>query len=49
MIPSTVGFLNQEFEIEEQPSMTYRMDLSGDSVRGLTDSQEAMNRPFSGY
>ncbi len=44
MIPSTVGFLNQEFEIEEQPSMTYRMDLSGDSVRGLVDNQEALKQ-----
>lgn len=44
MIPSTVGFLDQEFEIEEQPSRTYKMDLKGDSVRGFTDEQEAMRQ-----
>ena len=41
MIPSTVGFLAQDFEIEEQPSLTYKMDLNGDSVRGFVDEQEA--------
>ena len=31
MIPSTVGFLDQDFEIETQPSLTYKMDLDGQS------------------
>lgn len=44
MIPSTVGFLDQDFEIEEQPSQTYKMDLDGDSVRGFVDEQEAMKQ-----
>lgn len=46
MIPSTVGFLNQDFEIQEQPSKVYRMDLStdGDSVRGFADGVEAMKQ-----
>lgn len=44
MIPSTVGFLVQDFEIEEQPSLTYKMDLNGDSVRGFVDEQEAMKQ-----
>lgn len=44
MIPSTVGFLNQDFEIEEQPSLTYKMDLESDSVRGFADNQEAMKQ-----
>lgn len=44
MIPSTVGFLDQDFEIETQPSLTYKMDLDGDSVRGLVDEQEAMKQ-----
>lgn len=44
MIPSTVGFLAQDFEIEEQPSLTYKMDLNGDSVRGFVDEQEAMKQ-----
>lgn len=44
MIPSTSGFLAQDFEIEEQPSLTYKMDLEGDSVRGIVDEQEAMKQ-----
>lgn len=44
MIPSTVGFLDQDFEIEEQPSQTYRMDLDGDSVRGMVDESEAVKQ-----
>lgn len=44
MIPSTSGFLAQDFEIEEQPSLTYRMELEGDSVRGLVDNWEAMRQ-----
>lgn len=44
MIPSTVGFLDQDFEIEEQPSLTYKMDLEGDSVRGFLDQKEAMKQ-----
>lgn len=44
MIPSTVGFLNQDFEIEEQPSLTYKMGLNGDSVRGFVDVQEAIKQ-----
>ncbi len=47
MIPSTVGFLNQDFEIEEQPSLTYKMDLESDDnavVRGFIDNQEAMKQ-----
>lgn len=44
MIPSTSGFLNQDFEIKEQPSLTYKIDLEGDSVRGLVDKQEAMRQ-----
>ena len=27
MIPSTVGFLDKDFEIEEQPSFTYKMQM----------------------
>ena len=44
MIPSTSGFLAQDFEIEEQPSLTYRMDMDGNSVRGYVDRQEAMKQ-----
>lgn len=44
MIPSTTGFLEQDFEIEEQPSRTYRMDLDGNSVRGFCDELEAVKQ-----
>ena len=44
MIPSTGGFLTQDFKMEEQPSLTYRMDLDGDCVRGYTDGLEAMKQ-----
>lgn len=44
MIPSTVGFMAQDFEIEEQPSMVYKMDLNGDSIRGFCDGVEAVKQ-----
>lgn len=44
MIPSASGFLDRDFEIEEQPSMTYRMDLEGGRVRGLADGREAVEQ-----
>lgn len=44
MIPSTVGFLNQDFEIEEQPSNTYKMDLAGNTTKGFVDELEAMKQ-----
>ncbi len=44
MIPSAGGFLAQDFEVEEQPSLTYRMDLNGGSVRGYVDGQEAVKQ-----
>lgn len=44
MIPSTVGFMEQDFEIEEQPSMVYRMDLNGDSVKGFCNELEAVKQ-----
>lgn len=44
MIPSTVGFLNQDFDIESQPSKNYKMDLNGDSVRGFCDELDAMKQ-----
>lgn len=44
MIPSTVGFLDQDFRIEEQPSKTYRMNIDGNSVQGFTDGQDAMKQ-----
>lgn len=44
MIPSTAGFLERDFEIEEKPSKTYKMDLNGSSVRGFCDELEAMKQ-----
>lgn len=44
MIPSTVGFLDQDFETEEQTSRTYRMDSSGGAVRGYVDGLEALKQ-----
>lgn len=44
MIPSTSGFLQQDFEIEEQPTKVYRMDLSSNSIRGFCDGLEAMKQ-----
>ena len=44
MIPSATAFLEQDFEIEEQPTHTYKMNLTGEFVRGYTDNQEAMKQ-----
>lgn len=44
MIPSTIGFLNREFDIEEQPSQTYKMDLTGDTTKGFTDGLDAVRQ-----
>lgn len=44
MIPSTVGFLEQDFEITEQPSKNYKMDMGNNSVRGFCDELEAMKQ-----
>jgi len=44
MIPGTKAFLEQNFEIEEQPTHTYKMHLTNELVRGYTDSQEAMKQ-----
>lgn len=44
MIPFRTAFLEQEFEMEQQPTHTYKMDLAGERVRGYTDGQEAMKQ-----
>lgn len=44
MIPSTVGFLDEDFKIEEQPTKVHKMDLKDASIRGFTDRQEAMKQ-----
>lgn len=44
MIPSTVGFLDQDFEVEEQPSMTYKVNMDDGYVRGHIDGLEAVKQ-----
>ena len=44
MIPSTTAFLEQDFEIEEQPTHTHKMNLTSELVRGYADNQEAMKQ-----
>lgn len=44
MIPSTTVFLEQDFEITEQPTHTYKMNLESNLIRGYTDGQEAMKQ-----
>lgn len=44
MIPSTTAFLGQDFEITEQPTHTYKMNLESNLIRGYTDGQEAMKQ-----
>jgi hypothetical protein len=42
MIPSTNGFLAQDFVIEEQPSKTYKMHLDESIILGYADKLDAM-------
>lgn len=44
MIPSTTAFLEQDFEITEQPTHTHKMNLESNLIRGYTDGQEAMKQ-----
>ncbi len=44
MIPSTAGFLNRDFEIEEQPDRTWRMRPEDKRVQGYTDGLEAVKQ-----
>lgn len=44
MIPSTTGFLEQDFELEEQPTYTYKMNLDTGTIRGYTDGLDAMRQ-----
>lgn len=44
MIPSTTAFLEQDFELENQPTHTYKMNLESNLIRGYTDGQEAMKQ-----
>lgn len=44
MIPSSAGFLKQNFEFEEQPTNTYKMNMQLNLIRGYTDGIEAMKQ-----
>ena len=44
MIPSASAFFEQNFEIDEQPTLTYQMNLNRKSIQGYTDELEAMKQ-----
>ncbi len=44
MIPGVNGFLQEDFEIEEQPSKTYKMYLEQEVINGFTDGLDAMKQ-----
>ncbi len=44
MIPSTSGFLTEDFELEEQPSKTYKMHMDKNIINGYCDELEAMEQ-----
>lgn len=44
MIPSMAGFWDKDFEIREQPSFTYKMQIKGSILCGYTDGLEAVKQ-----
>lgn len=44
MIPGKNGFLTEDFEIEEQPSKTYKMHLPQEIINGYDDLVEAVEQ-----
>lgn len=44
MIPAGTDFLEEDFEIEEEPSRNYRMDKGKQAVRGKVDGLEAVEQ-----
>lgn len=44
MIPSTVGFLNRDFEIRQRQSLTYKMQQNSGLIRGHTDGLDAVRQ-----
>lgn len=44
MIPSSSSLLGTDFEITEQPTLTYAINLAAERIRGYTDGQEAMKQ-----
>lgn len=44
MIPSATAFLEQDLELEKQPTYTYKMNPENELVRGYADGLEAMKQ-----
>lgn len=44
MIPSESALLNGNFEFEEQPTQTYKLNLQKSEIQGYTDDLEAMKQ-----
>lgn len=44
MIPSNMGFLNEDFTIKEQPDKSYKMDSDGNAIRGFCDGIEEIKQ-----
>ena len=44
MIPKNSGLLQLDFEIQQQPTFTYMMDLEKMHIRGNTDKLKAMEQ-----
>ena len=44
MIPADTFLFDEEPETEEQPSLTYKMDIDKKQIRGFADELEAMKQ-----
>ncbi len=44
MLPSSTAFLEQDFEIETQPTHTYKMNMSKERIQGYADEKEAVKQ-----
>lgn len=44
MIPAGAALISQGFEVVEQPTLTYKMDIDNGVVRGDADGLEAMEQ-----
>jgi len=44
MLPAINDDLQKDFEIEEQPTYTYKLNIDGNSIIGFTDELEAMKQ-----
>ncbi len=44
MIPGINGFLQEDFEIELQPSKTFKMNLNQERINGFTDEIDSLKQ-----